>query len=143
MALSRMQTEITYKSTADAGGEYYFTVVMDLAQALSVRDIRGPTGPIRDSATEIPKDVSVDMQTAIGNLEDLVAQTSATNGTLTFTAETSKAVVFATAYANTNYRVALETGDFIPVRVTTKTTTGFTVEAGITYTGSVGYDVFV
>ena len=143
MALSRMQTEITYKSTASTGDEYYFTVVMDMAQSVSVRDIKAPTGPIRDSATEIPKDVSADMQTAIGNLEDLVAQTSATNGTLAFDGETSKDVTFETAFENTNYRVALETGDFIPVRITNKATTGFTVEAGVTYTGDVGYDVFV
>ena len=143
MAVSRMATEITYKSTASTGAEYFFTVVMDMAQGVSLRDIKGPTGPIRDSATEIPKDVSVDMQTAIGNLEDLVAQTSATNGTLDFDEDTSQDVVFETAYANTNYRVALDTGDFIPVRVTNKTTAGFTVEAGVTYTGSGGYDVFV
>jgi hypothetical protein len=143
MAISRMQTEITYKSTAAVGGDYYFTVVMDMSQAVSVRDIKAPTGPIRDSATEIPKDVSEDIQTAIGNLEDLVAQTSATNGTLAFDADTSQAVVFETAYANTNYRVSLETVDFITVRITNKATTGFTVEAGITYTGAVGYDVFV
>jgi hypothetical protein len=43
----------------------------------------------------------------------------------------------------TGYRVVFSTQDFIPVRVTSKLTTGFTVSVGVLYTGVVGYDVFV
>lgn len=142
MALSRTETACTYKSST--GGEnYYFVVVMDSQSNVSVRNIQAPTGLIVDANTSLPKAVQTDITTAIGQVEDLVAQSSATNGQLTFTAETSKNVTFATAMANTNYRVVFSTTDFIAVRVTSKATTGFTVEINVTYTGSVGYDVFV
>lgn len=65
------------------------------------------------------------------------------NGQLTFTGESSKPVTFATPFVGTTYRVCFSTTDFVPVRVTNKTTAGFTVEVGVTYTGTVGYDVFV
>jgi hypothetical protein len=76
-------------------------------------------------------------------VENFVAQTSAVNGQLTFAAETSKTVTFVTPFVGTGYRVVFSTTDFIPVRVTSKLTTGFTVSVGVSYTGVVGYDVFV
>ena len=142
MALTRTSTDVTYKSSA-GGQDYYFIIVMDQQSNVSVRNIRSPTGLIVDANTTVPKDVQTDVTTAIGQVEDLVAQTSAVNGNLTYTAEVTKAVVFATAMANTNYRVVFSTNDFIAVRVTNKATTGFTVETNVTYTGTVGYDVFV
>jgi len=142
VALTRTSTDVTYKSSA-GGEDYYFIVVMDQQSNVSVRNIRSPTGLIVDANTTVPKDVQTDMATAIGQVEDLVAQTSAVNGNLVYAAEVTKAVVFATAMANTNYRVVFSTTDFIAVRVTNKATTGFTVETNVTYTGTVGYDVFV
>jgi hypothetical protein len=43
----------------------------------------------------------------------------------------------------TSYRVVFSVQDFVPVRVINKTTTGFVVNVGLTYTGVIGYDVFV
>jgi hypothetical protein len=96
-----------------------------------------------DSQTPIPQSVLDDIASATTQVRNFVAQTSAVNGQLTFAAETSKTVTYATAMANTTYRVVFSTTDFIPVRVTSKLTTGFTVSVGVTYTGTIGYDVFV
>ena len=72
-----------------------------------------------------------------------MAGSSAVNGTLDFVAETSKAVEFDTEMATDTYRVTTSTNDFIVTRITNKTTTGFTIELSASYTGSVGFDVFV
>lgn len=141
MAVSRVLSEFTYKSTG--GSEtFYFTIVMDEAQNLSVKNIISPTG-VTTPETLVPQAVTDDIQTAIGQVEDLVAQVSATNGILSFVAEETKTVTFATAFQNTNYRVVFSPEEFLPIRVTNKTLSGFTVELGITFTGNVGYDVFV
>jgi len=141
MALTKTFSEFVYKS--QSGTEtYYFTITMDEQQNVAVKNIVTPTG-ISTSTSLVPKSISTDIQTAIGQVETLVAQTSAINGMLVFSSEVTKAVVFASAFANTNYRVTFSTEDFIPVRLTSKTVNGFTVEVGVTYTGSIGYDVFV
>jgi len=142
MALTLTESAFTYKSSA-GGQDYYFEVVLDSASNASIRNVRTPLGLITDANTMVPSAVQTEMLTAIGQVEDLVAQTSAVNGNLTFTAATSVAVSFGTAFANTNYRVVFSTADFISVRVINKLTTGFTVETNVTYTGTVGYDVFV
>lgn len=142
MALTRTQSDFTYRSGVP-GTYYYFTISLDQTGGISVKNIQSPNGRIVDSYTPIPQFVTDDIQTAIHQVEDFVAQTSAVNGQLTFAAETSKAVTFAIPFASTNYRVVFSPQDFIPVRVTGKTVTGFTVDLGITYTGTVGYDVFV
>ena len=142
MAVERVQSDFSYKSTS--GGEtYYFNVVIDASSVVSVRNMKTPNGLIQDSYSSLPQSVVEDIQTAIGQVEDLVAQTSAINGIQSFAGETSKAVAFETAMANTNYRVVFSTEDFISVRVISKETTGFVIETGVTYTGDVGYDVFV
>ena len=141
MALSRIFAEFVYQSTA--GTETYtFTIVMDQQQNLSVKNIITPTGELT-STLLVPKSVSTDIQTAIGLVEDIVGQTSATNGTVSFAGETTKAVVFASAFANNSYRVVYSVEDFIEVKTINKTTAGFTIETNVTYTGDVGYDVFV
>lgn len=142
MALTRVQSEYTYRSGA-SGLYYYFIVCIDQTGNVSVRDIQSPQGRVMDSMTNIPQSVTADIQTAIQQVENFVAQTSAVNGQLTFAGETSKTVTFATPFSGTGYRVVFSPTDFIPVRVTSKTTTGFTVTVGVTYTGTVGYDVFV
>ena len=141
MALARIFAEFVYQSTA--GTETYtFTIVMDQQQNLSVKNIITPTGELT-STLLVPKSVSEDIQTAIGLVEDIVGQVSATSGEVTFAGETTKNITFSSAYANTNYRVVYSIGDFIGVRTTNKTTSGFTIETNVTYTGTVGYDVFV
>ena len=142
MAFQRTNFDFTYRSGASPQF-YYFTVSMDQGGAISVRDIQSPLGRILDSQTSIPQSVTDDIQAAIQQVGNFVAQTSSVNGQLVFSGETSKTVNFVTPFLGTNYRVAFSTTDFIPVRVTSKTTTGFVVQVGVTYTGTVGYDVFV
>jgi len=72
-----------------------------------------------------------------------MARTSVANGNLSFSTETQKAVVFTTPLEDTDYQVLLSPMIFSPVKVTNKTVTGFTVQAGSTVTGKVGWDVFV
>jgi len=90
-----------------------------------------------------PKDVDYTVLVA-------TAQASTFSGTVTFTdAETTGqiAVAFGTAFATASYRVHLTPDDFVLARVIDKTTTGFTIELGVTMdtgqTLDVGYDVFV
>lgn len=142
MALDRAVFDFTYRS-GSAGVYYYFTISQDQAGRISLKNIQTPTGRIIDSQTGVPQSVVDDIETAIQQVENFVAQTSAVNGNLAFVAQTSQSVAFATPMAGTGYRVQLALADFIPARVTGKTTTGFTVEVGVTYTGTVGYDVFV
>jgi len=98
---------------------------------------------IVDSLTGLPQTVVSDIQTALGQLGDLVAQTSAVNGNLSYTGETTQSVVFATPFLSTSYRVLVSVGDFIAWRIVNKTLNGFDIELASTYTGAIGYDVFV
>lgn len=142
MAYQRTTFDFSYRSGVSPQF-YYFTVSLDQAGLISVKDIQSPQGRIIDSQTSLPQSVTDDITAAIAQVENLVAQTSAVNGQLTFAAETSKTVTFVTPFIGTGYRVVFSTTDFIPVRVTSKSTTGFTVSVGVTYTGTIGYDVFV
>ena len=142
MAYQRTTFDFSYRSGVSPQF-YYFTVSLDQAGLISVKNIQSPQGRIIDSQTSLPQSVTDDITAAIAQVENLVAQTSAVNGQLTFTAETSKTVTFATPFVGTGYRVVFSTTDFIPVRVTSKLTTGFTVSVGVLYTGTLGYDVFV
>ena len=134
--------EATYNSGSGTN-LYRYTITVNAAGRVSVRDIRTPFGLLIDSMTSVPQSVVNDIQASIGQVGSLVAMTSAINGTLTFVASTSQDVVFATPLSNTNYRVYLSPSDFIPARITNKLTTGFTVQLGVTFTGTVGYDLFV
>ena len=142
MALDRAVFDFTYRS-GSAGTYYYFTISQDQAGRISLKNIQTPTGRIIDSQTGLPQSVVDDIEIAIQQVENFVAQTSAVNGNLSFVAQTSQSVIFAVPFAGTGYRVQLSLADFIPARVISKMVTGFTVEVGITYTGVVGYDVFV
>ena len=142
MAATRLLSEFTYRSGSGSNA-YQFTVSVDQQELISVRNIQSPTGLIIESTTSLPQSVITDINTAIGQVEDVLALTSPVNGTLTFVAETEKEVTFDTAMANTSYRVQLSLDSFVPFRITNKTVTGFTVQAGVTFTGNVGYDVFV
>lgn len=142
MALTRYKTESTYRSITALSEEYTFTVVQDISGVVSVRNIITPQGSIADAYIELPQEVTDDIQTAMAELEDLMASSSV-SGTLDFDTEASKDVVFSAALNAATYRVHVSVGEFVPIRVTNKTLTGFTVELGATFTGSVGYDVFV
>ena len=141
MAYQRTNFDFTYRSGVSPN-YYYFTISLDQSGLISVKNIESPQGRIVDSQTSVPQSVTDDIQSAIQQVENFVAQTSAVNGQLTFTAETTKTVTFVTPFAGTSYRVVFSVQDFVPVRVTNKLTTGFTVSVGVTYTGVVGYDVF-
>lgn len=143
MSLVRMQSEMQYKSTTDNGLVYYFTVIQDIAGTYLVRNIRTPNGHLVDALGEIPKSVTDDIATAMAEMETLMAASGAVNGTVDFDNETSKAVEFDTAMGSDTYRVVFSQEDFIAIRITNKTAAGFTIELGSTYTGSVGFDVFV
>ena len=141
MAASLAQSEFVYRS-GTSPNIYTFTIVSDSQGTISVRDIQDPYGFVISPYTQIPQSVTTDISSAMSTVETILSLPSAVNGTLTFTAETEKTVTFAEAFGDTNYRVQV-TGDiFAPFRITNKTVTGFTIQAGATVTGSVGYDVF-
>jgi hypothetical protein len=142
MAGTRIAFEGTYTSGTGTS-QYRFTVVVDVNGVVSVRDIRTPYGLVMDSMTRLPQSVTDDIVAAMGQVEDLLSLTSSVNGTLTFSGEAEKSVTFSTPMSSTNYRVYLAPSDFVPARISTKLTTGFTVQLGVTFTGTVGYDVFV
>lgn len=142
MALVTLVTERTYESNT-GGQKYFFTVSIDQNGVCSVRDIRTPTGLLQDSVTGIPQAVLDDINTAKQQLEDLVASTSDINGIVTFIDEASKAVVFVTPLGGTTYGVSLTLPDFVSWRITSKLTTGFTIELGADFTGDVRFDVFI
>lgn len=142
MAYQRTLSAFTYRSGV-APNYYYFTISLDQGGLISVKNIESPQGRIVDSQTSVPQSVTDDIQSAIAQVENFVAQTSAVNGQLTFAGETTKTVTFVTPFVGTSYRVVFSVQDFVPVRVTNKLTTGFTVSVGVTYTGTIGYDVFV
>jgi len=141
MAASLAQSEFVYRS-GTSPDIYTFTIVSDSMGNISVRDIQDPYGFVLSPYTLIPQSVTTDIDTAMAQVETILALTSAVNGTLTFTAETEKSVTFASAFADTNYRVQTTSDVFAPFRITNKTVLGFTIQAGATVTGSVGYDVF-
>lgn len=142
MAGTRIAFEATYTS-GTAQQQYRFTVVVDQNGVTSARDIRSPFGLVMDTMTRLPQTVVDDIQAAMAQVEALLSLTSAINGQLTFAAATSVSVTFSTPMPSTNYRVYLSLPSFVAARVVSKTTTGFTVETSVTFTGVIGYDVFV
>ena len=141
MAATLAQSEFVYQS-GTSPDIYTFTIVSDSQGNISVRDIQDPYGFVISPYTQIPQSVTTDIGTAMAQVETILALTSAVNGTLTFAAETEKTVTFASAFASTSYRVQVTSDVFAPFRITNKTVLGFTVQAGSTITGTVGYDVF-
>lgn len=142
MAGTRVLTDWTYKSGVTPN-IYYFTIGVDQNDRVSVRNIQSPWGLIIDSMTSVPQSVVEDISAAITQVESIMSATSPINGTLVFANETSKSVTFATPLSGTTYRVQTTVDVFVPLRITNKTVTGFTVEAAAAFTGNVGYDVFI
>lgn len=142
MAATLTQSEFVYRS-GNAPSIYMFTIVSDQSGLLSVRDIQDPYGFVLSPYTQIPQSVTNDIQSAMSQVENILSLTSAVNGNVTFTSQTEKQISFATPFSNTNYRVQITADVFAPFRITNKTTLGFTIQAGATISGVVGYDVFV
>jgi len=140
MAASLAQSEFVYRS-GSSPHIYTFTIV-SAAGVISVRDIEDPYGFVISPYTTIPSSVTDDISAAMKTVETILSLTSSVNGNLTFTAETSKSVVFSEAFSDTTYRVQVTSDIFAPFRISAKATTGFTIQAGATVTGTVGYDVF-
>lgn len=122
---------------------WMFTVVVNQDGTLGVRNIKAPGGSLCDSTTQVPGAVWDEINAAKADVENILTQSSAVNGTLNFVDQTSQSIVFATPFANTQYRVHVTLEDFIDWRITNKTTTGFDIELNVTYTGLVQYDVLV
>ena len=143
MSASLVISEFVYRSGVPP--EYFtFTIGADATTGrVYVREITDRYGMVVSPYTRLPQSVTDDICSATSQVESILALVSTINGILTFTAETYKDVVFATPLTNTNYRVQLSPGIFAPLRIVNKLVTGFTVQAGATITGQVGYDVFV
>ena len=122
---------------------WHFTIDVNQDGTCGVSAISSPNGVIANSTTQIPGVVLDEINAAKAEVENILAQSSAVNGTLTFTDQLTQSIVFATPFANTAYRVYVTLEDFIDWRITNKTTTGFDIELNVTYTGTVQYDVFV
>lgn len=143
MSATLVQSEFTFRSGEDSSSFYYFTIVVGLEGEYAVRNITAPTGLIQDSMTELPKTVVDDIAAAYGTVEAFLASTAAVSGSVTFSSEASKSVVFPTALSTSDYSVFVDSGDFTLFKVTSKSTTGFTITASTTYTGTVRYGVFL
>jgi len=142
---TRIETCFTYmvRVSDPCTPSWMFTIVVNQDGTCGVQDIKSPTGLLCNSMLQLPGEVLDEINAAKAEVENILAQSSAVNGTLTFTDETSQSIVFATPFANTDYRVYVTLEDFIDWRIVNKTTTGFDIELNVTYTGTVQYDVFV
>jgi hypothetical protein len=142
---TRIESCFTYNVRIDdpCNPSWMFTIVVNQDGTCGVRNIKSPRGSICDSMTEIPGEVLDAINDAKAQVENILAQTSAVNGTLAFVAQTEESIVFATPFANTDYRVYVTLEDFIDYRIVNKTITGFDIELNLTYTGEVQFDVFV
>jgi len=142
MASTRIENTFSYRSIY-SNAAYYYEIVVDQSGNLSLRNIRNNRGLIIDSMSSLPKPVVDDINSSMGQVENLMALTSAVNGTISFSNETTKSVVFAEALASATYRVYINIGDFISWRITSQTAAGFTVDLSCAFTGTVKYDVLV
>lgn len=142
MSSMLIQSEFVYRS-GTAPNLYQFTIVSDQEGNLSVRDIENPYGFVISPYSTIPQTVNTDIGAAMAQVETLLALTSAVNGEVTFTAEATKDVTFATPLATATYRVYVSSSILAPFKITNKTTAGFQIYAGATISGVVGYDVLV
>ena len=147
MALARQQSVFTYSSSS-GGQVYLFDVVVDGQLLVQARNFRTPYGLI-DALTGLPRQVIQDVEDATEEVGVLVGGVQVESGNASFNGVTSVAVTIADGILNnTNYVVKLTTSDGVQLRITSKTTTGFTIEAASTYGTeevpiTVGYSVLV
>lgn len=137
MAGTLEQAVYTYATTS-GGQTYRYDVVVDSLGLVSARNFRTPRGLITDPNTALPQVVLQDINTARDSVAQHSTEAEAVGGTVTFTGETTQAVVIAPGLLNnTNYRVVYTTPDGMALITSGQSTTGFTVEAPSAY-GSVG-----
>ena len=132
-------TSLTYV-VITTQGTYHFSVSSDSSKNVTVSNIK------RNSISwmgSYPSEVHTAINTAISTLEAMMAGISTLSGTVTLVNISEGQVLFNTPFANTSYRVLFTIDDFIPVRVKTRTTTGFTFELGVAFTGDLKYDILV
>lgn len=141
MSLFRQQSKFTYRSVTPSNQSYYFDITVAINGQVSVGAVTGPNGPVGSQG--IPLTVNNDIQLAIAQSQATTVATSTFSGQVTFAASTSQTVNFDTPLANTNYRVLLDLPEFISARVRLKSTTGFVIETSITFTGVIGFELFV
>lgn len=122
---------------------WLFTVVVNQDGTIGIKDIQSPYGLLCNTGIQIPEDVLQAMEDAKAQVEDILSNTSVLNGTLNFVDETTMSIIFAQPFNNTNYRVYVTLPDFVSYRIINKTITGFDIDLGVSFTGLVGYDVFV
>mgnify|MGYP006274686783 CR=1 FL=1 len=142
MAASLLQSEFVYRS-GTGGNQYTFTIVSNSQGSIAVRDIQNPYGFIISPYTQVPQTVTDDINAAMQQVGALLATSSAANGTLVFVSESSKTFTFPTPLASSTYRVQLTTDTFVPLRIAGQTITSFTIQAAASFTGTVGFDVFI
>ena len=143
MVYFRVQSDFTYRVITGTNQTWYFTVYVDSTGQAGFRDLVSPQGPVRDAYTATPVEVLNAINQAVAQVGDIMVATSAVSGQATFDEATSVEIVFDTPMSGTQYRVHLDAPDFITTRVKYKSTTGFIIEVGSTYTGVIGYDVFI
>jgi len=123
----------TYASSS-GGVTYYFDITLDAQGTMSVGNIRLSTGV---STCTLPECVLQDIAAAQALVSQLIAESDADHGLLTFTGQAQQTAVVAPGVLNnTNYRVAYVTTDPIFIQTINKTTTGFTTLLSVPY-GSV------
>lgn len=142
MSFYRQQSTFTYRSVTQAGQSYYFDIIVGINGQVAVENIIGPFGPVAGTGG-IPLPVNNDIQLAISQAQATVLSTSTFSGQATFVATNSLIINFDTPLATADYRVLLDVSDFIAARVRLKSTTGFVLETSVTYSGVIGFDVFI
>lgn len=142
MSLDKRQSVFSYKSVF-GGLVYYFDIAVDQFGDTNLRNVQDSRGLVIDSMTNIPQKVVDDVNTAIGQVRNVMATTSSINGYVSFSNETTKSVSFGSPMMSDGYRVYLNIGDLVLYKITNKTLGGFTIELSAEFTGNVYYDVFV
>lgn len=133
MALTRIQSVFTYQSSS-GGQAYTFDIVIDQQGLVGVRNIRTPLGLITDSLSQVPEAVAQDMLDALDLVRLSTDESSVAGGTVSFTGQTSLAVVIAAGLLNNaKYRVYLTSPDGVVLKAANKTISGFDIESASTY----------
>jgi len=146
VALSRVQTVITYSSS---GGNqtYYWDVVIDAQGLCTLKNVRGPSGD--PCSYGIPEVVLLDMQESKDITAVLLGETEVASGTLIFTGQTELTeAILPGVLNNTDYRVVYTPPDSVQFRTEDLTTTSFKAVPSAAYGSgtdpkSVPYSVLV
>ena len=133
------KTALTY-IVPTTRGTFSFTVSSFFNGDIIVSDIK------RESISwsgAYPKEVQSSISTAIEKLETIMSNVTTLNGTIELVNSSEGQIIFDTPLQNTNYRVVFTIDDFVPIRVKTRNTTSFVFELGVSFTGTVRYDILI